>query len=169
MNINIQLLILAIVNATVLFSVESQAVSLYCNPAEIKSNRIKQVKIKDSFILKSGESVEVLIQKKRGLVRSLILSVNDYRTHENKDKILYQLEIKHIEKYPKCYVIKSTSVFISRSADYTFNPLSRSDKFERSGGYLGYIKEVEGILLELLDLTKNGEAKVRVKNRPVAK
>ena len=88
MNINIQLLILAIVNATVLFSVESQAVSLYCNPTEIKSNRIEQVKIKDSFILKSGESVEVLIQKKRGLVRSLILSVNDYRTHENKDKIL---------------------------------------------------------------------------------
>ena len=105
-------------------------------------------------------------QIQRELVRSIVLSIHDYKVNENKDKSIYEIKIKYIEEYPKCYVIESTNVYISRFGDYTLNPQSMSAKFERPGlrSYRGYIG-IEGIVLELLDLTENGEAKVRLENK----
>ena len=166
MKATIQLLILASVNSLLLSPIESKAVSPFCNPTGDKPKDLGSLfEKKDSFILKSGKSVELFTRIQRGLVRSIVLSIHDYKIHENKDKNIYQIRIKYVEEYPKCYVIESTEVNISRFADYTLNPRSMSHKFERPGlrGYRGYIG-IEGIVLELLDLTENGEAKVRLEN-----
>jgi hypothetical protein len=183
MKTTIQLLTLAIVNSILFAPIESKAVSPFCNPIKnelnsLKLSNINRFKIKDSFTLKSGEYVEVFIHRYRGLARSLILSIHNYKTHKDKDKNIYEIKIKYVEDhpkcyviqsavkdYPKCYVIQSANVYISRFGAYTLNPRSMSDKFERPGlrSYLQHIG-IEGIVLELLDLTENGEAKVRLEN-----
>lgn len=167
MKATIQLLILASVNSILFSPIESKAVSPFCNPTGDKPKYLGLLfEKKDSFILKSGESVELFTRIQRGLVRSIVLSIHDYKVNENKDKNIYEIKIKYIEEYPKCYVIESTNVYISRFGDYTLNPQSMSAKFERPGlrGYRGYIG-IEGIVLELLDLTENGVAKVRLENK----
>ncbi len=170
MKTTIQLSILAIVNLILFSPIESKAVSPFCNPIKNELNllnfsNINRFKITDSFTLKPGEHVVVFTHRSRELVRSLVLSMHDYKAHEDKDKKIYKIKIKYIEEYPKCYVIESANVYISRFAAYTVNPRSMSDKFERPGlrSYNQHIG-IEAIVLELVDLTENGEARVRLEN-----
>jgi hypothetical protein len=148
--------------------IKSAALSQNCNPIGIDSSQLRRAEFGREFTIKPGEIVGIFgvlrpQARESGQRGWILLSIDKYRDAPQPDKRIYQITIYNSKKGCQS---DPNNVLISRFADYTLNPRSMSAKFERPG-LRSYSRRIgiEGIVLELLDLTENGEAKVKLENK----
>jgi hypothetical protein len=167
------LFFLVIASSIACLPIESNALSQNCNPIGSDLSQLSRAEMKREFTLKPGKMVEVPTVVQRGLLRSLVLSIEKFRDAPQPDKQVYQIKINHLEASPNCRQIDRQNVWISRFADYTLNPRSVVERFPRinKNSRRTYTQKIrtDGIItLELLDLTASGEAKIKLTREPLS-
>jgi hypothetical protein len=167
------LFFLVIASSIACLPIEATALSQNCNPIGSNLSQLSSSEIGREFTLKPGKMVEVPTVVQRGLTRSLVLSIEKFSDAPQLDKQVYQININHLEAYPKCTQVEHQTVVISRFGDYTLNPRSVVEKFPRinKNSRRTYTQKIrtDGIItLELLDLTASGEAKIKLTREPLS-
>jgi hypothetical protein len=167
------LFFLVIASSIACLPIESNALSQNCNPIGSDLSQLSRAEMEQEFTLKPGKMVEVPTVVQRGLLRSLVLSIEKFRDAPQPDKQVYQIKINHLEESPQCRQIDRYTVLISRFGDYTLNPRSVVEKFPRinENSRRTYTQKIrtDGIItLELLDLTASGEAKIKLTPEPLS-
>lgn len=127
-----------------------------CNNSSLK------VELDRPFILKKGQNAKLYTKIAKALVEGVELSIEDSNIGGGKEKI-WAIAVHKFQEYPHKYSNKCRSnILISRSQDYTINPVTRQG---RRSGHRVILGCESAMSLELLDLTASGEAKIILKKR----
>lgn len=122
----------------------------------------KEVYLNEYFVLTPGQSVKLYTKRFRGLVEGIQLSIKKFRTDLNGTRI-EKISINNFQEYPHKNQKHCSSILISKSTDYTLNPITNKSKHSVYRRSVGSCEP--GMILELIDVTDSGEATVVLKYR----